>query len=84
MFKQFLLKYKRAKDQFWLPNEIKFDVDELEWTSMLSEGERHLMSRIITFMVLTHSAVDCAIVDRFCREVGVLEATFFFDLQTVV
>ncbi|KAJ3522410.1 hypothetical protein NMY22_g11903 [Coprinellus aureogranulatus] len=73
--------YQEAKNRFWLPQEVKYDVDALEWTTILTDDERHLLSRILAFLAAAHSPVDGNIIHRFYTDVKMFEAKYFYDLQ---
>lgn len=81
-FYQLLCMYQHAKDQFWLPQDVRYDEDATHWTN-LSESERFLLSRILAFMTACYGSLYDNTLERFSKDVNILEARYFFEFQTV-
>ncbi|KAF6742105.1 hypothetical protein DFP72DRAFT_967073 [Ephemerocybe angulata] len=76
--------YKKAVDSFWRPEEIDLRADLLQWETVLTKAERKLVSRILAFFATADGIVAENLVERFCRDVAIPEAKFFYCFQLVI
>lgn len=76
--------YQQARESFWLPREINLSIDAVEWATLLSESEKHVLSRILAFFATADGIVADNIVERFSKEVNILEAKYFYEFQTMM
>ena len=81
-FSQIWSLYQRASEFYWHPREISLGSDAEDWSTVLNAEERHLLSRILAFLGTANGIVTDKVVDTFSLEFSILEAKFFFDLQT--
>ncbi|KAF6758160.1 ferritin-like superfamily [Ephemerocybe angulata] len=73
--------YKKSVDSFWRPEEIDLRVDLVHWEKLLTEPERNLVARILAFFATADGIVAENLVERFCRDVTIPEAKFFYGFQ---
>ena len=73
--------YKRACSSFWLPGELDLRTDVIDWESSLTHGERHAVSRVLSFFATADGIVSENLVERFAQEVKIPEARFFYGFQ---
>ena len=76
--------YQQARESYWLPREINLKTDVVEWGNELTEGERHVLSRILTFFATADGIVADNLVERFCQETNILEAKYFYGFQIMM
>ena len=75
--------YKRAEASFWVAGEVDLSRDPRDW-ERLTAGEKHFLSHILAFFATSDGIVNENLAERFGREVCILEAKFFYDLQKAV
>ncbi|KAJ3548461.1 hypothetical protein NMY22_g1247 [Coprinellus aureogranulatus] len=76
--------YQRARDSFWLPREIRLHEDVSQWATILTQTEKHLLSRILAFFATADGIVADNIVERFTQETEIMEAKFFYGFQAMM
>ena len=74
---QFWKMYKRAEANFWTTEELDLSKDNSDWLK-LNDKEQHFIKNILAFFAASDGIVNENLVDRFCQEVKVLEAKFFY------
>ncbi len=72
--------YKKAESNFWTAEELDLSKDLTDWNKM-SENEKHFIENILAFFAASDGIVNENLVERFCQEVKILEAKFFYIFQ---
>ena len=72
--------YKAAEANFWTTEELDLSKDYKDYQS-LSDGERHFINNVLAFFAASDGIVNENLVERFCQDVKVLEAKFFYGFQ---
>jgi len=72
--------YKKAEANFWTAEELDLSRDLADWNK-LTEDERFYIENILAFFAASDGIVNENLVERFCQEVKVLEAKFFYVFQ---
>ncbi|PBK94471.1 ribonucleotide reductase [Armillaria gallica] len=75
--------YKKALSAFWTTAEIDLSKDTPDWLK-LSDTEQHLVSTILAFFTSSDAIVNENLVMRFCREVQIPEAQYFYTYQAMM
>lgn len=66
---------------FWLPEEVRLDLDHDDWNHRLSKEEQAFVSMILAFFVASDGLVIENLAQRFCNEVQLPEARCFYAFQ---
>jgi ribonucleotide reductase beta subunit family protein with ferritin-like domain len=72
--------YKAAEANFWTTEELDLSKDLKDWKT-LSSNETHFIEHILAFFAASDGIVNENLVERFCQEVHILEAKFFYGFQ---
>ena len=72
--------YKAAEANFWTTEELDLSKDFKDYQT-LSDGERHFINNVLAFFAASDGIVNENLVERFCQDVKVLEAKFFYGFQ---
>src|SRR6056300_738086 len=72
--------YKRAEANFWTAEELDLSKDLNDWTK-LNDNEKYFIKNILAFFAASDGIVNENLVERFCQEVKILEAKFFYGFQ---
>ncbi len=72
--------YKRAEANFWTAEELDLSKDLNDWVK-LNDNERFFIKNILAFFAASDGIVNENLVERFCQEVQILEAKFFYGFQ---
>jgi ribonucleotide reductase beta subunit family protein with ferritin-like domain len=72
--------YKQAEANFWTTEELDLSKD-LNDFKKLNDGEKHFIENVLAFFAASDGIVNENLVERFCSEVKVLEAKFFYGFQ---
>ena len=72
--------YKRAEANFWTTEELDLSKDLVDWEK-LNDREQHFIKHILAFFAASDGIVNENLVERFCQEVKILEAKFFYGFQ---
>ena len=75
--------YKKAMSSFWTPEEIDLSKDMDDFTKLKDE-EQHFIKNVLAFFAASDGIVNENLVERFCNEVKVLEAKFFYGFQIAI
>jgi len=75
--------YKKALANFWTPEELDLSKDYDDFIKM-TENERHFIEHILAFFAASDGIVNENLVERFCNEVKLLEAKFFYGFQIAI
>ena len=72
--------YKQAEANFWTTEELDLSKDLMDWKK-LTKDEVHFIEHVLAFFAASDGIVNENLVERFCQEVKVLEAKFFYGFQ---
>ena len=72
--------YKRAEANFWTAEELDLSKDLNDWLK-LNDSEKYFIKNILAFFAASDGIVNENLVERFCQEVKILEAKFFYGFQ---
>ena len=72
--------YKQAEANFWTTEELDLSKD-LNDFQKLNNNEQHFIESVLAFFAASDGIVNENLVERFCNEVKVLEAKFFYGFQ---
>ena len=75
--------YKKAVSSFWTPEEIDLSKDMDDYMKLKDE-EKHFINSVLAFFAASDGIVNENLVERFCNEVQVLEAKFFYGFQIAI
>jgi len=75
--------YKYHEASFWKAEEIDFSNDYTDFC-MLNGNEQTFIKRILAFFAASDGIVNFNISNRFVREVQIIEATVFYQFQTMM
>ena len=75
--------YKVAEANIWTTEELDLSKD-LDDFKKLSDNERDFIEHILAFFAASDGIVNENLVERFCNEVTVLEAKFFYGFQIMM
>ena len=75
--------YKKAMANFWTPEELDLSKDYDDFIK-LTDNERHFIEHILAFFAASDGIVNENLVERFCNEVKLLEAKFFYGFQIAI
>jgi ribonucleotide reductase beta subunit family protein with ferritin-like domain len=78
--KPFWEMYKKAEANFWTAEELDLSKDLVDWNK-LNDNEKYYIKHILAFFAASDGIVNENLVERFCQEVKVLEAKFFYGFQ---
>ena len=72
--------YKKAEANFWTTEELDLSKDMKDF-SRLTENEQFFIKNVLAFFAASDGVVNENLVERFCNDVKVLEAKFFYGFQ---
>jgi ribonucleotide reductase beta subunit family protein with ferritin-like domain len=72
--------YKRSEANFWTSEELDLSKDHSDWEKLTSD-EQYYIKHILAFFAASDGIVNENLVERFCQEVKILEAKFFYGFQ---
>ena len=75
--------YKKAQANFWTAEELDLTKDLKDYNE-LSEDEQHFLNSVLAFFAASDGIVNENLVERFCNEVQLLEAKFFYGFQIAI
>ena len=78
--KKFWEMYKKSEANFWTTEELDLSKDVNDWKK-LTNNERYFIENILAFFAASDGIVNENLVERFCQEVKILEAKFFYGFQ---
>jgi ribonucleotide reductase beta subunit family protein with ferritin-like domain len=73
--------YKKAESNFWTAEELDLTKDHKDYNDNLTDNERYFINNILAFFAASDGIVNENLVEKFCQEVKVLEAKFFYGFQ---
>ena len=72
--------YKKAEANFWTTEELDLSKDLKDFNG-LNEDEKYFIENILAFFAASDGIVNENLVERFCKDVQLLEAKFFYGFQ---
>ena len=77
------IEYKKALSNFWTSEEIDLakDIDDY---SKLNDNEKHFIDTVLAFFAASDGIVNENLVERFCNDIQILEAKFFYGFQIAI
>ena len=72
--------YKVAEANFWTTEELDLSKDLGDWKK-LNKDEVYFVEHVLAFFAASDGIVNENLVERFCQEVKILEAKFFYVFQ---
>ena len=75
--------YKKAEASFWTTAEVDLGKDKPHLES-LNEGEKYFISHILAFFAGSDGIVAENLATRFCKDVQIPEARFFYGFQMMM
>ena len=75
--------YKKAQANFWTAEELDLTKDLKDYIE-LSDDEKHFLNSVLAFFAASDGIVNENLVERFCNEVQLLEAKFFYGFQIAI
>ena len=75
--------YKKAEANFWTTEEVDLEKDKSDWKK-LTAGEQLFVESVLAFFAASDGIVNENLVERFCQEVTILEAKFFYGFQIAI
>ncbi|KAK0231883.1 ribonucleoside-diphosphate reductase R2 [Armillaria nabsnona] len=76
--------YMKAKAVFWTVAEIDLSKDLSDWNHHLTNNEQHVVSTVLAFFASSDAIVNENLVTRFCKEVQIPEAQYFYTFQAMM
>ena len=76
--------YKKAEANFWTAEELDLSKDLNDFNEKLDDGERYFVENVLAFFAASDGIVNENLVERFCNDVQILEAKFFYGFQIAV
>jgi ribonucleotide reductase beta subunit family protein with ferritin-like domain len=75
--------YKKAVSNIWTVEEIDLakDIDDY---SKLNSNEKHFIDTVLAFFAASDGIVNENLVERFCKDVKILEAKYFYGFQIAI
>ena len=74
---------KKAEANFWTTEELDLTKDLNDFQGM-EEKEKYFIENILAFFAASDGIVNENLVERFCNEVTLLEAKFFYGFQIAI
>jgi len=75
--------YKKAQANFWTAEELDLSKDMKDYIE-LTDDERHFINNVLAFFAASDGIVNENLVERFCNDVQILEAKFFYGFQIAI
>ena len=76
--------YKKAEANFWTAEELDLSKDLNDFQIKMNEDERYFVENVLAFFAASDGIVNENLVERFCNDVQLLEAKFFYGFQIAV
>lgn len=73
--------YKKAEASFWTAEEIDLTQDVTDFSTKLTNNERHFVTNVLAFFAASDGIVNENLAQRFCSEVQIAEARCFYGFQ---
>ncbi|KAK0452789.1 beta subunit of ribonucleoside-diphosphate reductase [Desarmillaria tabescens] len=78
------LLYTKVKAAFWTSAEIDLTKDLPDWDNQLTNNDRHVVSTVLAFFTSSDAIVNENLITRFCMEVQIPEAHYFYMYQAMM
>ena len=75
--------YKKQQKCFWTADELDFSKDHKDWEKLTSD-ERHFIKYVLGFFAASDGIVNINLLDRFLKDVKILEAQICYTWQAAV
>ena len=75
--------YKKAQANFWTAEELDLSKDMKDYNE-LTDDERFFINNVLAFFAASDGIVNENLVERFCNDVQILEAKFFYGFQIAI
>ena len=72
--------YKKSEANFWTTEELDLSKDLKDFNGM-TDKEKYFIENVLAFFAASDGIVNENLVERFCTEVKLLEAKFFYGFQ---
>ena len=72
--------YKKSEANFWTTEELDLSKDLKDFNA-LNDKEKYFIENILAFFAASDGIVNENLVERFCKDVQLLEAKFFYGFQ---
>ena len=72
--------YKKSEANFWTTEELDLSKDLKDFNE-LNDKEKYFIENILAFFAASDGIVNENLVERFCKDVQLLEAKFFYGFQ---
>jgi len=74
---------QQASASFWRSSEVDLSKDFKDWNK-LNDDERHFISLVLAFFAASDGLVIENLVERFCNDVQIPEARYFYSFQIMM
>jgi ribonucleotide reductase beta subunit family protein with ferritin-like domain len=75
--------YKKQQKCFWTAEEIDFSKDTKDWEKLKIE-EKHFIKHVLAFFAASDTIVNINLIDRFLKEVNILEVQIGYTFQAMM
>ena len=72
--------YKKSEANFWTTEELDLSKDLKDFNN-LNDKEKYFIENVLAFFAASDGIVNENLVERFCKDVQLLEAKFFYGFQ---
>lgn len=76
--------YKKAEASFWMTEEVDLSKDLDDWDNSLTEQDRYFIGQVLAFFAASDGIVNENLVERFMKDVDILEAKCFYSFQVMI
>ena len=73
--------YKKAEANFWTTEELDLIKDIKDYNEKLTDNEKYFLNNVLAFFAASDGIVNQNLIEKFCQEVTILEAKFFYGFQ---
>ena len=73
--------YKKAESNFWTTEELDLVKDIKDYNEKLTDNEKYFLNNVLAFFAASDGIVNQNLIEKFCQEVTILEAKFFYGFQ---
>jgi len=75
--------YKKQQKCFWTADELDFSKDHRDWEKLTSD-EKHFIKYVLGFFAASDGIVNINLLDRFLKDVKILEAQICYTWQAAI
>lgn len=76
--------YQDAYKCFWTVEEISISADIFHYDTKLNPGEKHFVKHVLAFFAASDGIVNLNLVERFKKDLKILEVGYFYDFQIMM